>query len=234
MTFNFTSYKPFYGRRKGRKLSNLNKTYLKKGKKYLINLSNDYADTETFFKYILSLNFNKIIIEIGFGDGHNLICSAKKNPENLYIGADPYLNAIAKCIKGIIENNISNVMIWPNDIWHIIKFFPEKSVSGIKILFPDPWPKFKHKKRRLIQNDLLNFFYKITKDNGKITVGTDHPVMKSWILETFHYHNGFIWLANECDDWRIRPLDCFITKYEKKSLQEKRKPSWFIFKKLIK
>ena len=122
----------FYGRRRGRKLSKSGQLAIKYGNDYLIkeeNISNIFY------------NQKNIILEIGFGDGENLINSAKTNPNSFYIGADPYLNTTAKCLFKIFDYNLKNIFIWPDDIRKILKFFPDDSVSEIKILFPDPWPK---------------------------------------------------------------------------------------------
>ena len=114
----------------------------------------------------------------------------------------------------------------------IINFIPPNSISEIKILFPDPWPKTKHKSRRLIQPIFIEYLCLILAQNGTITVGTDHPVLKSWVLEQFQSNQGLEWLANDANHWRTRPFDCFSTKYEKKAYKENRFPSWFIFKKI--
>ena len=198
----------FYGRRIGRKLSKSGILALKAGSKYILQYDKFSEDF---------LNFNKkIVLEIGFGDGKNLINSAKQNPEILYLGADPFLNTTVKCIKQILENNINNIKIWPDDIRKILDLFPSKSISEIKLLFPDPWPKLKHQNRRLIQINFINSIYKI---------------LKSWILEKFQANNKFEWLVETSKDWQNRPKDCFLTKYEEKALNEKRIPSWFVFKK---
>ena len=213
----------FYGRRKGRKLSKAGVLALKEGSKYIVEYEN--------VSEIFSNSKNKIIIEIGFGNGNNLINSAKSNPENIYLGADPFLNTTVKCIQSILENNLNNIKIWPDDIRKIISCFPLNSVSEVKLLFPDPWPKLKHKKRRLIQTDFINNIYKILKTKGTVTLGTDHKILKSWILEKFQESLKFEWQVKDAKDWQNRPKECFLTKYEKKSLQEKRKPSWFVFEK---
>ena len=223
--------KRFYGRRKGRKLSEANLSALKEGSKYLIDISDFSLKSKLLLKDLCGLKPTKIILEIGFGSGDNLINSAKINPDILYIGADPFLNTNARCIKELLNNNITNVKIWPDDIRQIIEFFPSNIFSEIKILFPDPWPKFKHKDRRLIQNDFLSSLYNILKPQGIITLGTDHLIMKSWILEIFQIHFGFQWKAEQASDWRTRPSNCFTTKYEQKSIKERRKPNWFIFEK---
>ena len=191
----------FYGRRIGRKLSKSGILALKAGSKYILQYDKFSEDF---------LNFNKkIVLEIGFGDGKNLINSAKQNPETLYLGADPFLNTTVKCIKQILENNINNIKIWPDDIRKILDLFPSKSISEVKLLFPDPWPKLKHQNRRLIQINFINSIYKILKTNGIVTVGTDHKILKSWILEKFQANKKFEWLVEVSKDWQNRPKDCF-------------------------
>ena len=225
----------FYGRRVGRKLSKANSLALKEGQKdYLIKLDSlDKAQLEIFPKDLFQPKLKKTIIEIGFGSGTNLINSAINNPETSYIGADPFLNTTARLIRNLLNGKITNIKIWPDDIREILPFFPLNSITEIKILFPDPWPKTKHKNRRLIQEIFINHLHDILIPNGTITLATDHSIMKSWILEIFQNHNGYIWTANHKHDWQKRPADCFATKYEQKSIEAKRKASWFIFKKII-
>ena len=220
--YNFRESPIFYGRRKGRKLSKTCQLAIKDGKKYLIQKEdlNQIFNTNSY-----------IILEIGYGDGENLVNSAKINPEFFYIGSDPFLNTTAKCLYKLIKYNIKNVMIWPDDVRKIISLFPKNSISEIKILFPDPWPKKKHKSRRLVQDDFLELLYSIMKPKGTITIGTDHDVLKLWILKKFQRCGKFEWIVKNSKDWQTRPSDCFETKYEIKSLKEKREPSWFIFKK---
>ena len=213
----------FYGRRKGRRISQAGVSALKEGSDFIIECESFF---ETFF-----VDKKKIILEIGFGDGENLVNAAKTNPDTFYLGADPFLNTTVKCIKKILENNLKNVIIWPDDVRKIIKFFPLKSISEIKLLFPDPWPKVKHQRRRLIQDEFINSINRILKIKGTVTVGTDHKILKSWVLEKFQASSNFEWQVKNSKDWETRPKECFSTKYEQKSLKEKRKPSWFVFEK---
>ena len=212
----------FYGRRRGRKLSKSGKLAIKEGKDYLIK----EEDIPKIF-----YNQKNIVLEIGFGDGENLIKSAKVNSNFFYIGADPFLNTTAKCLSKILKYKLKNVVIWPDDVRKIFKFFPKNSILEIKILFPDPWPKKKHKNRRLIQNEFIEIIYPIIKHEGTITIATDHDLQKKWVLGKFQYYKEFEWLVESSNDWRIRPKDCFQTKYELKSINQQRKPSWFVFKK---
>ena len=128
--------------------------------------------------------------------------------------------------------NIENVKIWLDDIKKILDFLPPNIISEIKILFPDPWPKTKHRSRRLIQPEFIERLNVILVHGGTITIGTDHPILKSWILENFQTNRKFEWVANNAKEWRNRPSDCIATKYEKKSYKANRLPSWFVYKKI--
>lgn len=227
---NFTIDSPkFYGRRKGRKLSATAKMALIHGENYLIKSKNQ---THYFSELFSSYKKQKIILEIGFGNGDNLVELAKKNPERLYIGAEPFLNSAIQCIQKLKKYNIKNVKIWQDDINIVLDFVPLNVISEIKILFPDPWPKTKHRSRRLIQPEFIERLNDILIQGGTITIGTDHPILKSWILESFQTNRKFEWVANNAKEWRTRPSDCVATKYEKKSYIANRLPSWFVYKKI--
>ena len=218
----------FYGRRKGRKLSATAKMALESGENYLIKSKNQTH----YFSELFRSNKKKIILEIGFGNGDNLVELAKKYPEKLYIGAEPFLNSAVQCIQKLKKYDIENVKIWLDDIKKILDFLPPNIISEIKILFPDPWPKTKHKSRRLIQPEFIERLNVILVHGGTITIGTDHPILKSWILENFQTNRKFEWVANNAKEWRNRPSDCIATKYEKKSYKANRLPSWFVYKKI--
>jgi len=211
----------------------MNQLALQEGAKYLIKNCDFSSTSKLILEDLVEFKPTQIVLEIGFGSGENLLKSAKMNPDVLYLGADPFLNTNAKCIKAILNYNIKNIMIWPDDIRKIIEFFPSNIFSEIKILFPDPWPKFKHKNRRLVQDNFLISLYNVLKTNGIITLATDHFIMKSWILEIFQNNSGFQWTAETANDWRIKPIHYVATKYEQKAINENRDPHWFIFKKIL-
>ena len=221
----------FYGRRKGRKLSDSNSLALELGKNFILQNSDFSQKSKSLSEKLLGIKLEKIVLEIGFGNGENLLNSAKKNPETFFVGADPFQNTNAICIREILNNKLMNVKIWPDDIRQIINLFPSNSISEVKLLFPDPWPKSKHKNRRIVQSEFIDILHRILIPKGKVTLGTDHSIMKSWILEIFQNNLGFIWKAEVANDWRVRPIDCFQTKYEQKSLIENRSPNWSVFEK---
>jgi len=216
--------KKFYGRRKGRRISSTNL-------KLLEDYSNKFYLHEDQICKLSPHEYNKNILEIGFGNGDNLVNMSLKEPNNLFIGCDAYYNGCVKLLKKIVNKNIKNIKIWPDDIYLIIKKFKKNFFDLILILQPDPWPKKKHKKRRLIQQKFLDDLNQILKYEGKLIISTDHNVMKSWVLEHLHVRNDFLWVKNGFYYTNIKPKWIVDTKYSKKALENNKVVNWFFFKK---
>ena len=216
--------KNFYGRRIGRKISSTNL-------KLLRDFSNKFCLREDqIYKFKIN-EYNKKILEIGFGNGENLINMSLKRPNDLFIGCDAYRDGCIKLLKEIVKNNIKNIRIWPNDVHLIIKKFKRNFFDLILILQPDPWPKRKHRKRRLIQQKFLDDLNYILKYEGLIIVSTDHNEMKSWILEQFHVREDFVWLKNGFYYENKKPKWIINTKYANKAFENNKIVNWFFFKK---
>ena len=216
--------KKFYGRRKGRRISSMNL-------KLLENYSNKFYLQEEQICKLAPYEYNKNILEIGFGNGDNLVNMSLNKPNSLFIGCDAYYNGCVKLLKKIVNKNIKNIKIWPDDIHLIIKKFKKNFFDLILILQPDPWPKKKHKKRRLIQQKFLDDLNQILKYEGKLIISTDHNVMKSWVLEHLHVRNDFLWIKNGHSYRNKKPKWIFNTKYSKKALENNKVVDWFFFKK---
>jgi len=154
--------KKFYGRRKGRRISSKNLKLLEDASYKF------YLQEEQICKLALH-EFNKNILEIGFGNGDNLVNMSLNKPNDLFIGCDAYINGCTKLLKQIENKNIKNIKIWPDDIHLIIKKFKKNFFDLILILQPDPWPKTKHKKRRLIQQKFLDDLNQILKNEVKLS-----------------------------------------------------------------
>jgi len=216
--------KKFYGRRNGRRISSTN-----------LNLLEDfsykyYLREEQIYK--LKINeYNKNILEIGFGNGENLVNMSLKNPDHLFIGCDAYRNGCIKLLNKIVKNNINNVKIWPDDIHLIIKKFKRNFFDLILILQPDPWPKKKHRKRRLIQQEFLDALNYILKREGILIISTDHNEMKSWILEQLHVRQDFLRFNKGYYYKHNQPMWIINTKYINKALEKNEEVNWFFFKK---
>ena len=216
--------KKFYGRRKGKKISS-------KNLKLVRDFSHRFYLQDDQINKLQPREYNQNILEIGFGNGDNLVNMSLKKPNNLFVGCDAFYNGCANLLKQIVNNNIKNIKIWPDDIHLIIKKFQSNFFDLILILQPDPWPKKKHKKRRLIQQKFLDDINKILKCEGKLIISTDHHIMKSWVLEQFHIRKDFLWIKNGYNYKNIKPKWVINTKYSNKALEDKKTVNWFFFKK---
>lgn len=137
---------------------------------------------------------SEIILEIGFGGGEHLLELAAENPNKIIIGAEPFINGVASFLSKITDekNNIKpeykNIRIWPDDVRKLLNnncalHFANCIFSQIWILHPDPWPKARHEKRRLLSAEFLNLLSTRLMPNGQIIIGTDHYEYYDWIIE---------------------------------------------------
>jgi tRNA (guanine-N7-)-methyltransferase len=205
-----------FGRIKSRKLSAHKKSLLENPlKDYSINLP-------------ITLQQRPTSLEIGFGFGDFIFEKAKKNPEKFFFGCEPHLNGVVNLLAKLEQEPLANVAISLEDSRLLLAKFPENFFDEIYILFPDPWPKSKHFKRRLLTTE---FFDKILspkiKSGGKLVIATDHDSYKTWILAEFLCSEKFSWDAESKKDWQIFPDDWVETKYQKKAKIEGRVPVIF-------
>jgi len=171
----------------------------------------------------------EVWLEIGFGGGEHLAAQAAANPHVGIIGAEPFVAGMAKLLSKIEEAGLENVRLYMEDARDILAALPTNSLSKIFILFPDPWPKTRHHKRRFIQMDMLDELARVLKPGGELRVASDEAGYVSWALERLMAHPGFEWTANGPDDWRMRPAEWPPTRYESKALQAGRRPSYLSF-----
>ena len=129
------------------------------------------------------------ILEIGFGAGEHVRDLAHTNPDKTIIGAEPFMNGVASLLSAITDEKTNrvldeykNIRIWPDDVRDFLRGTDSK-FSQIWVLHPDPWPKARHEKRRLLSSEFLNTLSKYLSDNGEIIIGTDHWEYYEWILE---------------------------------------------------
>jgi len=172
----------------------------------------------------------EIRLEIGFGSGEHLSAQAAANPDVAFIGGEVFLNGVASLLKQIDDNKLNNVRIYDADVRHLLPLLPEACLTRISLLFPDPWPKKRHAKRRFINPENLDLLARLLVDGGELRVASDHPTYVTWALRHAPVHPDFQWLVAEPDDWRVRPADSVATRYEKKALAAGRKPVFLRFK----
>jgi tRNA (guanine-N7-)-methyltransferase len=176
------------------------------------------APREAFDPAGLMPGARAVVLEIGFGGGEHLAAQAAKAPDTLFIGAEPFLNGVASGLRHIDEQGLSNVRLHMGDARELMDLMPAASLDQVYILFPDPWPKTRHHKRRLIQVDFLQALAKLVKPGGRVRFATDWADYANWTLERFEASPAFRWQAERADDWRTPPPDHVTTRYETKKL----------------
>lgn len=178
----------------------------------------------------------EIWLEIGFGGGEHLAHQAERNPGVGILGCEPFVNGVAKLVAEIEERGLRNVRIHGDDARFLLEKLKPASLSKIFILYPDPWPKKRHRKRRFINAETLALLSSALKDGGELRFASDIPDYVAWTLAHIRRHNlagpaRFEWLAEAPSDWRTRPEDQPRTRYEAKAVREGRTPAYLRFRK---
>ena len=159
-----------------------------------------------------------IWLEVGFGAGEHLVWQAQHHPEVGLIGCEPYINGVAKCLAHIERAGVTNVRLFTDDARLMMNALPEQSLSRVFVLFPDPWPKTRHHKRRFVQRANLDVLARLMKPGAELRLATDDPSYLPWMVEHACRHPDFEWLAVRPADWRARPDDWPATRYEQKRI----------------
>ena len=157
-------------------------------------------------------------LEIGFGGGEHLAAQAARHPDTLMIGCEPFLNGVASALRHIEEGGLKNVRIHTDDARDVMTALPDASLDRVMILFPDPWHKARHNKRRLVQVETAAGIARLLKPGGGLRFVTDWKDYADWALEKFEHTPGLVWQAEAADDWRLAPADHVVTRYEEKKL----------------
>jgi tRNA (guanine-N7-)-methyltransferase len=157
-------------------------------------------------------------LEIGVGGGEHLAAQATLRQDVLFLGAEPFLNGVASALRHIDEQGLSNVRLQDGDARALMANLPDASVARVFILFPDPWPKSRHHKRRLVQAETVAELARVLKPGGRLRFASDWADYVDWALERFEASPDFRWTARRADDWRIPPADHATTRYEEKRL----------------
>ena len=170
----------------------------------------------------------RVILEIGFGGGEHLVAQAAAHPDARFIGVEPFLNGVASCLRHIEESGVTNIRLHHGDARDILARLPDASLDRVDILFPDPWPKTRHHKRRLIQPDFLTELARVMKPNAELRFATDWAHYAAWTLEHLTRDPHFAWTAERAEDWRKPWPEHVTTRYEAKQLGDSA-PIWLLF-----
>jgi tRNA (guanine-N7-)-methyltransferase len=169
-------------------------------------------------------------LEIGFGGAEHIIAQARLHPETGFIGSDGFVNAVGKALTAIDEQKLDNVRLHFGDAGELIDWLPEGGLSRIDLLYPDPWPKRRHWKRRFIQDDRLAKLARILKSGGELRFATDIADYAAYALARVLRSKDFIWTAERRGDWLNPWAEFSGTRYEAKAKREGRVPAYFIFR----
>lgn len=170
----------------------------------------------------------EVWLEIGFGGGEHLAAQAERAPDILFLGAEPFLNGVASALRHVDERGLANVRLHAGDARALMAAMPDASLDRIVILFPDPWPKARHHKRRLVQDDFVAEAVRLLRPGGRLRFATDWADYADWALRRLTASPHLAWLAETADDWRTPPADHVTTRYEEKRLGDCA-PIWLEF-----
>ena len=181
---------------------------------------------------LFSIPVDDVRLEIGFGGAEHLVAQAQANLRTGFIGTDAFVNAIAKALVAIEENTLANIRLHFGDASELLDWLPDASLSRIDLLYPDPWPKRRHWKRRFIQDESLKRLARILKTGGELRFATDIADYAAYVLARVLRSADFVWTAESADDW-LKPWPGFSsTRYEMKAKREERRPAYFIFRRV--
>ena len=163
-------------------------------------------------------------LEIGFGAGEHLAFRADLLPDHGFIGCEPFLNGVATALAHIRDAHLANVRVWRGDALDVLRRVPDATLSFVYLLHPDPWPKARHAKRRMVNDGPIDLIASKMKPGGELRIATDHPVYLEWALMIMKRHSGqFDWLADKPADFLERPGGWPATRYEAKAGREGRR-----------
>lgn len=173
----------------------------------------------------------RVWLEIGFGSGEHMVHQAQHSPEVGIIGCEPYVNGVAVALGKISSVGVTNIRLHPGDARDLFDVLPPQSIEKAFLLYPDPWPKARHHRRRFVTPEHLKPLHRVLKPGAEFRVATDIPDYVRQSLEEIP-PAGFFWCAERADDWRKPWADWVSTRYEQKALREGRVPHYLTFRRV--
>jgi tRNA (guanine-N7-)-methyltransferase len=216
-----------YGRRRGRRLSPRQAALLEHTLPGLAIALQHPAPAE--LAVLFAAPVEEVWLEIGFGGAEHLIWQARANPRVGCIGCEPFSDGVVKALSAILEAKLDNVRIHADDARPLLRWLPDAGIARTFILFPDPWPKKRHHKRRLLSPTALLELARVMRPGGELRVATDIGDYARSILLAVRQQQSFRWTAQEPRDWRERGDDWPPTRYEQKALAAGRPCSFLRF-----
>jgi tRNA (guanine-N7-)-methyltransferase len=219
-----------HGRRKGKKLS-ARRSALMAGLLPALSIDIDRPPPPRAAD-LFSKPVDAVRLEIGFGGGEHLVAEAEAGPASGFIGVEPFINGMAKAVAAISDRGLQNVRLFGGDAARLLDWLPAGSLARIDLLYPDPWPKKRHWKRRFVSPENLDRISRTLKPNGELRFVSDISNYVEWTLSHLLRHRDFLWTARCADDWRRPWAGWPGTRYEAKALRAGRQPAYLIFRRL--
>ncbi len=218
----------FYGRRKGHRLRPhqmaLFETLLPR-----LALAFDQSAPDDLAR-LFPCPVDAVRLEIGFGGGEHLLAEVAAHPRTGFIGCEPFVNGMAKILAQIESSGTRNVRLYAGDAIALLAWLKPHSLEQIDLLYPDPWPKRRHWKRRFVQDDTVAMMARALRPGGTFRFATDIEDYAAWTLEHLLRAGTFLWTAERADDWRRPWADFSSTRYEGKAKREGRTPCYLVFR----
>jgi tRNA (guanine-N7-)-methyltransferase len=168
-------------------------------------------------------------LEIGFGGGEHLAAQARARRDVNFVGCEPFVNGMAKLLAVVEHEHLDNVRVWDDDVTDLLPTLPDASFDRVYILYPDPWPKRRQRKRRLVSDETIDLLARVMKPGAELRFASDIDDYIGWVLARALRSRHFRWTATRADDWR-KPYEGWPgTRYEAKAIREGRVPSYLTF-----
>ena len=230
MTQPIRPHRNFYGRLRGKHLKLSQEGYLAEDLDDLspgpvdwdVNPDRTPLDLEVLF------DGKPTWLEIGFGGGEHMVHQCALNPDVGIIGCEPYINGVAMLLGKIRKVGVKNLAVYPGDVRDMFDVLPDASIDRAFLLYPDPWPKSRHHRRRFVTAEHLEPLARVLKPGSIFRVATDIPDYVRQTMEEVPKH-PFEWTAEGPEDWRVAWDDWISTRYEQKALREDRTPHYMTF-----
>jgi tRNA (guanine-N7-)-methyltransferase len=171
----------------------------------------------------------RLRLEVGFGGGEHLIARAAREPDAGFIGVEPFVNGMAKAVAAIVDGGITNVRVFGGEASVLLDWIPSASLESIDLLYPDPWPKKRHWKRRFVSAENLDRMARVLKPDGALRFVSDIPSYVAWTLALVARREDFVWPAERAADWTTPFPGWPGTRYEQKALKAGRTPTYLRF-----
>jgi tRNA (guanine-N7-)-methyltransferase len=216
-----------YGRSRGKALRKGQKRLLAEALPLFSIAPNDLAEGRVFTQ-----KPGEVWLEIGFGAGEHLVEQAKANPDVGILGCEPFLNGIVAALARLKREDVSNVRLRHGDAQAVIEAVPDAFFSRVFVLYPDPWPKRRHNKRRLIAQGVIDALARVMRKGAELRFATDIDDYAGWTLTRFLASQHFRWAAAQADEWRRPWPEWRPTRYEAKARSENRRSVYLTFVRL--